>query len=37
MKIILKNISLDDVSKVVNISPYYFSKLFKEEAGSKFY
>ena len=31
-----KNISLDDVSKVVNISPYYFSKLFKEEAGVNF-
>lgn len=30
------NISLDDVSKVVNISPYYFSKLFKEEAGVNF-
>lgn len=31
-----KDISLDDVSKVVNISPYYFSKVFKEEAGENF-
>ncbi len=31
-----KNISLDDVSKAVNISSYYFSKLFKEEAGVNF-
>ena len=29
-------ISLDDVSKEVNISPYYFSKLFKEESGENF-
>lgn len=31
-----KNISLDDVSRIVNISPYYFSKLFKEETGEGF-
>ena len=31
-----RDISLDDVSRVVNVSPYYFSKLFKEEAGENF-
>lgn len=31
-----KDISLDDVSRVVNISPYYFSKIFKEESGLNF-
>ncbi|NLT94935.1 MAG: helix-turn-helix transcriptional regulator [Clostridia bacterium] len=31
-----KDIKLEDVSKVVNISPYYFSKLFKEETGENF-
>lgn len=31
-----KEISLDDVSREVNISPYYFSKLFKEETGGNF-
>ena len=31
-----KDISLDDVSREVNISPYYFSKLFKEETGQNF-
>lgn len=31
-----RDISLDDVSREVNISPYYFSKLFKEEAGENF-
>lgn len=31
-----KDISLDDVSKEVQISPYYFSKLFKEETGQNF-
>lgn len=31
-----RELSLDDVSKYVNISPYYFSKLFKEEAGENF-
>ncbi len=30
------DISLDDVSREVNISPYYFSKLFKEESGENF-
>ena len=29
-------ISLDEVSREVNISPYYFSKLFKEESGETF-
>lgn len=31
-----KDISLDDVSRTVNISPYYFSKIFKEGAGEGF-
>ncbi len=31
-----KDISLDDVSRKVDISPYYFSKLFKEEVGENF-
>jgi two-component system response regulator YesN len=31
-----KDISLDEVSKELNISPYYFSKLFKEETGENF-
>lgn len=31
-----KDISLDDVSKKVNISPYYFSKVFKEKTGENF-
>ncbi len=31
-----KEISLDDVSRQVNISPYYFSKIFKEESGLNF-
>lgn len=31
-----KDISLDDVSKVVNISPYYFSRIFKEGTGKNF-
>ncbi|MDD3361282.1 MAG: response regulator [Hespellia sp.] len=26
-------LSLDEISREVNISPYYFSKLFKEESG----
>lgn len=31
-----KDISLDEVSREVNVSPYYFSKLFKSEAGVNF-
>lgn len=31
-----KELSLDEVSKEVNVSPYYFSKLFKEETGQNF-
>jgi len=31
-----KDISLDEVSRKVNISPYYFSKIFKEETGENF-
>lgn len=31
-----KDISLDDVSREVDISPYYFSKIFKEETGENF-
>ena len=31
-----KDISLDDVSRTVNISPYYFSKIFKNETGEGF-
>ena len=31
-----KDISLDDVSRIVNISPYYFSKIFKDETGVNF-
>lgn len=31
-----KDVSLDDVSRELNISPYYFSKLFKEETGENF-
>jgi two-component system response regulator YesN len=31
-----RDISLDDVSKAVNISPYYFSKIFKEGTGEGF-
>ncbi|MCR5421707.1 MAG: response regulator [Lachnospiraceae bacterium] len=31
-----KDISLDEVSREVDISPYYFSKLFKEETGENF-
>ncbi len=30
------DISLDDVSRAVDVSPYYFSKLFKEETGVNF-
>ena len=31
-----RDLSLDEVSKAVDISPYYFSKLFKEETGENF-
>ena len=31
-----RDISLDDVSRAVNISPYYFSKIFKENTGENF-
>ena len=31
-----KDLTLDEVSKVVDISPYYFSKLFKQETGENF-
>lgn len=31
-----KDISLDDVSRQVNISPYYFSKIFKEDMNEGF-
>ena len=32
----MKELTLDDVSRVVNISSYYFSKIFKEETGENF-
>ena len=31
-----RDISLDEVSQAVNISPYYFSKIFKEDVGEGF-
>nr|WP_295681991.1 helix-turn-helix domain-containing protein [uncultured Lachnoclostridium sp.] len=31
-----KELSLEEVSRQVNISPYYFSKVFKEETGINF-
>ena len=31
-----KDLTLDEVSKIVDISPYYFSKLFKQETGENF-
>lgn len=31
-----KDIALEEVARLVNISPYYFSKLFKEETGMNF-
>ncbi len=32
----MKELTLDEVSQVVNISSYYFSKVFKEETGENF-
>ncbi len=29
-----KDISLDDVSRSLQLTPYYFSKLFKQETGT---
>lgn len=31
-----RDLSLDEVSREVNISPYYFSKIFKDETGENF-
>ena len=31
-----RDLSLDNVSRQVNVSPYYFTKLFKEETGQTF-
>lgn len=31
-----KDLSLDEVSRAVNISPYYFSKIFKDGTGENF-
>ena len=31
-----KDISLDEISRVLDLSPYYFSKLFKETVGQSF-
>lgn len=31
-----KEIALEDISREVNISPHYFSKLFKEQVGENF-
>lgn len=31
-----KDLSLDELSRELDISPYYFSKLFKEETGNNF-
>ena len=31
-----KDLTLDEVSRQLDLSPYYFSKLFKEETGSNF-
>ena len=31
-----ENIDLEDVSRNINISPYYFSRLFKQETGENF-
>ena len=32
----MKELTLDDISRMVNISSYYFSKVFKEETGENF-
>ncbi len=32
----MENITLNDISEMVYISPYYFSKLFKEKTGRNF-
>ena len=32
----MKDISLDEVSREIKISPYYFSKLFKKKTGQNF-
>ena len=31
-----RDISLDDISREIDISPYYFSKIFKENTGENF-
>jgi two-component system response regulator YesN len=31
-----RNTSLEDISRMVSISPNYFSKLFKDETGKNF-
>ena len=31
-----KDLSLDDISREMNISPYYYSKIFKDEMGINF-
>lgn len=31
-----ENLTLDDVSQLVDVSPYYFSKLFKQTTGENF-
>lgn len=31
-----KDLSLDEISREMDLSPYYFSRLFKEETGSTF-
>lgn len=31
-----KELTLQDISRIVNVSPQYFSKLFKEETGFNF-